>query len=328
MTSSSESKSAGAVLSVLRKTPGQPISLDELEGKTGLDKATIRDSIKHLRESGVEIDTGGQGYALYSLPETIFPAILHAGLKSRVMGWEIHSYKTIGSTNEAARRLAESGAPEGTLVIAERQTRGRGRRGRSWYSSGGLGLYFTLVLRPQVNFERMPTLSMVAALSINRVLDKYTGQEAQIKWPNDCLLQGKKVAGILVELSGENDRIAYAVMGIGINVNHAAEDFPSHLRSKATSIAIATGKQVDRAAFLCDFLFEFEKSYANFQRYGLRFLGPELVKRSAILGKKVNVSFGKKKISGTAVGFDENGALRVQDKNGVQTFAAGEVTLR
>jgi BirA family biotin operon repressor/biotin-[acetyl-CoA-carboxylase] ligase len=326
--SSSESKSAGTVLAVLRKTPGQLVSSEELEKRTGFDSALIKNSIRHLRESGVEIDTGEKGYALHTLPESIFPAILYANLKSRVMGWEVHSYKTVGSTNEAARRLAESGAGEGTLVIAERQTRGRGRHGRSWHSPGDLGLYFTLVLRPQVDFERMPALSMVAALSVARVLDKYAGLEAQIKWPNDCLLQGRKVAGILVELSGENDHVAYVVMGIGINVNHASGDFPSHLRSKATSVAIAAGNKIDRVGFLSDFLYEFEKSYANFQRYGLRFLGPELVKRSAVLGKKVIITFGRKKLSGTAIGFDENGALRVQDKNGVQTFAAGEVTLR
>jgi BirA family biotin operon repressor/biotin-[acetyl-CoA-carboxylase] ligase len=324
----SESKSVGAVLSILRKAPGQPVSSEEIEKKTGMDKGFVKSSIKHLRESGVEIDTSGQGYALHSLPGTIFPALLHSNLKSRIIGWDVHSYKTVGSTNEVAKRLAESGAAEGALVISERQTRGRGRHGRSWHSPAGLGLYFTLILRPQVNIEKMPALSLVAALSIGRVLDKYAGHQAQIKWPNDCLLLGRKTAGILVELSAENDNVSYAVLGIGINLNQAAADFPSRLRSKATSVALVAGKAVDRAGFLCDFLYEFEKSYANFQRYGLRFLGPELVKRSVVLGKKVNITFGKKKISGRAIGFDHNGALRVQDRAGVHTFAAGEVMLR
>ncbi len=328
MQTSSESKTISAFLSVLLKSSGHAVALDDLEKKTGLDKTGIKNCVKHLRESGVEIDTTGHGYLLHRLPENILPALLSLDLKCRVMGCEIHSYKTVASTNELAKRLADSGAPEGTLVISERQTRGRGRHGRSWHSPSGVGLYFTLILRPDLDFERMPALPLVAGLALCRVLDKYAGQEARIKWPNDCLLQGKKVAGILVELSGEIDRVNYAVLGIGVNINHKSADFPSRIRSAATSMAIVTGQKIDRTAFLRDLLYEFEKSYSNFQRYGLRFLGPELVRRSAVLGKKVNVTFGKKKISGTAVGFDQNGALRLQTGDGVQTFAAGEVTLR
>jgi BirA family biotin operon repressor/biotin-[acetyl-CoA-carboxylase] ligase len=214
------------------------------------------------------------------------------------------------------------------LVISEKQTRGRGRLGRSWHSPSGLGLYFSLILRPQFEFAKMPALSLVAALAVCRVLDKYTGEKALIKWPNDCLLGEKKAAGILVELSAELDRVSYAIMGIGINVNDKPDDFPTRLRSKATSVSIVAGKYIDRADLLRDFLFEFEKSYGNFHRYGLRFLGPELVKRSAVLGKKVTITLGKKKIIAAAIGFDQNGALRVRDKNGVTIFAAGEVTLR
>jgi BirA family transcriptional regulator, biotin operon repressor / biotin---[acetyl-CoA-carboxylase] ligase len=325
---SAENKINALVLSALKESLGLTVLHEELEQKTGLDRSVIKSAIKHLRESGVEIDTASHGYALHSIPEIILPALLHTGLKCRIMGREAHCYKSVASTNELAKRLAESGAPEGTLVISEKQTRGRGRLGRSWHSPSGLGIYFSLVLRPQADFSKMPALSLVAALSVCRVLDRHTGEKAQIKWPNDCLLKGKKTAGILVELSAELDRVSYAILGIGINVNHKAEDFPSRLKAKATSAAMVAGKRIDRADLLREFLYEFEKSYHNFHRYGLRFLGPELVTRSAVLGKKVTITIGKKKIVGTAIGFDQNGALRVRDKNEVTTFAAGEVSLR
>ncbi|HBC47326.1 MAG TPA: biotin--[acetyl-CoA-carboxylase] ligase [candidate division Zixibacteria bacterium] len=328
MVTPSESKIHALVFSAFRESHGRAISLDDLEKKSGVEKAVVKNSIKYLRESGVEIDIAASGYTLSSLPDIILPPVLQAGLKSRVMGREVHCYKSVSSTNELAKRLADSNAPEGALVISEKQTRGRGRLGRSWHSPSGLGLYFSIILRPQLDFTKMPALSLVAALSICRVLDKYTGEKSLIKWPNDCLLKGKKVAGILVELSAELDRVSYAILGIGINVNDGPNDFPSRLKSKATSICMIAGKKIDRAELLRDFLYEFEKSYSNFHRYGLRFLGPELVKRSAVLGQKINITLGKKKIVATAIGFDQNGALRIRDKNGVTIIAAGEVSLR
>jgi BirA family transcriptional regulator, biotin operon repressor / biotin---[acetyl-CoA-carboxylase] ligase len=325
---SSESKALAQVLATLREKPEQSVLSEDIEKKTGYDEAVIKNAVKYFREWGVEIDISGNGYLLHSLPDIILPALLQAGLRSRVMGCEVHSYKSVGSTNELAKRLADSGAPEGTLVISEKQTRGRGRLGRNWHSPGGLGLYFSLILRPKIEFAKMPAMSLVAALAVCHVLDKYTGEKAFIKWPNDCLLRGRKTAGILVELSAELDQVSYAILGIGININHKPEDFPSRLRATATSVGIVAGKKIDRADLLRDFLYEFEKSYGNFHRYGLRFLGPELVKRSAVLGQKVTITLGKKKIVATAIGFDQNGALRVRDKSGVTVFAAGEVTLR
>jgi BirA family transcriptional regulator, biotin operon repressor / biotin---[acetyl-CoA-carboxylase] ligase len=316
------------ILSALVDCRGRFFSLEEFEARTGQNKNILLNSIKHFQELGIKIENDSKGYALISLPDVILPEILLAGLKSRVMGKEIHSFKSIGSTNEVAKRLAESGAAEGTLVIAERQIRGRGRLGRTWHSPSGQGLYFSLILRPKLSFERMPALSMVAALSVCRAIEHQTQLNAQIKWPNDCLLNGKKVAGILVEISAELDMVSYAILGIGINVNNQPRDFPSSLKSKAISLEMASSQTIDRAGLLRYFLADFERSYHNFHRYGLRFLGPELVKRSVVLGKKITINIGNKKISGTATGFDQNGALRFRDKNGVRIISAGEVSLR
>lgn len=320
--------SAGAaVLEILMGSREKKVHLKELERMTGLDRKSVKRVIGDLRDSGIEIDDK-RGYSVKSVPDIITAPILMTGLKSRNLGRSIYSYRSIGSTNETARRLAESGSPEGTVVIADRQTRGRGRLGRTWHSPSGVGLYFSLILRPTMPFNRFPGLSLVAALSICRVIENMGHLKPKIKWPNDCLIDKQKMAGILVEISAELDKISYAILGVGININHGKKDFPMNLRSRATSLALKSGQRQDRAEFLREFLREFEKNYLNFTRYGLRFIGRALVERSSVIGRKVSVKYGKKKISGTAVGLDENGALRIRTKDGVESISAGEVNFR
>lgn len=315
-----------AVLDILKGAHGK-VLLKDLESSTHLDRKTLKKAIEELRSYGFEID-GKAGFSLSKSPDTIVVPVLLSGLKSKIIGKNVYSYNSIGSTNEAARRLAESGAPEGTIVITDRQTRGRGRLGRSWHSPPGMALFFSIILRPRIPFDRAPGLSLVSALSICRVVEKIAGVEPKIKWPNDCLIDNRKLAGILIEISAELDNIDYAVMGVGININNRKRDFPMSLRSKAISLAIATGKDYNRVEILKEFLYEFEKDYQNFTRYGLRSMGPTLVERSSVLGKEITVKFGKQRITGTVIGFDENGALRLKNKEGVKIISAGEVSLR
>jgi BirA family biotin operon repressor/biotin-[acetyl-CoA-carboxylase] ligase len=330
LTEKSASQSANIqaeILKALLDSKGARMGPAELKKTTGFNRGTIGRAIDGLRESGISI-VGSKEYAVESLPDSIPAAMLLCGLRSRFMGREVYSYETIGSTNETARRMAESGTPEGTIVLSERQTKGRGRLGRSWHSPAGKGLYFSLVLRPRIPIGKVPALSLVAALAVCRVGNQLPGLDVKMKWPNDCLIKGRKVAGILVEVSAELDRVAYSILGIGINVNHRKKDFPSSLRSRATSLAIETKRPVDRLKFLQDFLFEFEKSYNNFTTYGLRFIGRELVERSSVINRRITVRVGRKKITGLVVGLDENGALRLQAREGVRVISAGEVTLR
>lgn len=315
------------VLKALMDSPGKRATIGEIYSSTGLSRSTIRETIRELRRSGIRIDSR-EGYAVMSLPDSIPAPLFLSGLKSRIIGREVYSYKTIGSTNETARRMAESGAPEGTMVLSDRQTKGRGRLGRSWHSPAGLGLYFSLILRPLIPFDKVPALSLVAALSICRVTDRLAGLKSGIKWPNDCLIGMKKMAGILVEVSAELDRLSYAILGIGININQRKKDFPKKLGSTATSIAIEADRSIDRIGFLQKLIYEFEKLYNNFVRYGLRFIGPELVERSTVINRHITIRAGKKKISGRVVGLDQNGALRMLTEKGVRIISAGEVTLR
>jgi BirA family biotin operon repressor/biotin-[acetyl-CoA-carboxylase] ligase len=326
--SSSQSNITQAeVLKVLMGTRGQKATLAEICKSTGLSKKDSKWAIKELRSSGIHIDSR-KGYEITGFPDSIPAPLFLSKLKSRVIGREVYSYKTIGSTNETARRMAESGAPEGTIILSERQTKGRGRLGRSWHSPAGLGLYFSLILRPRIPFDKVPALSLVAALSVCRVTDRLAGLSSMIKWPNDCFIGTRKTAGILVEVSAELDRLCYAILGVGVNINQREKDFPSELKSIATSIAIEAGRTIDRVGFLQKLIYEFEKSYNNFTRYGLRFIGPELVERSTVINRDITVRVGKKKISGRAIGLDQNGALRMLTEDGVRTISAGEVTLR
>ncbi len=323
---SADYKKYARVLRYLLEEKGRCF-VDQIAHGTNLKKVDVVSALSHFAEAGIELGGKDKSYALDKMPDSIDPAVILCGLTTRLMGQAIHGYRSIGSTNEAAKRMAESGAGEGVLVIAERQTRGRGRLGRPWHSPAVTGLYFSLVLRPWVAFGRMPALSQVAALSVCRALEAACNCRAQVKWPNDCLLGGRKVAGILIELSAELDRIDYAILGVGINVNNARGDFPSNIRSRSTSLAIESGGHHNRAVLVRHFLADFEKSYSNFQKYGLRFIGPELVARSSVLGRRISVNLGKSRVSGIAVGIDENGALRLKVKDQVKPISAGEIRL-
>ena len=303
------------------------LSIKEISTSLNVNKNNIKYEIAQLNEAGF-VFVGIKKITLSKIPESIQPPMVLLGLKAKQFGHELYSYKTIGSTNETAKRLAESGSSEGTVVTAENQTRGKGRLGRSWYSPAGKGLYFSVILYPKIDVVKMPALSQVAALSVSKVVEKLTNIETGVKWPNDCLLNSKKVAGILLEASAELDKISYVVLGIGINVNTSKKKFPMSLRSRATSLAIESGNEFNKTEVLKLLLYELEKSYNSFCKYGLRFIGHELTNKSVVLGRKLDFKVGRKKITGTAIGLDKNGALRVKVGQEVQTISAGEVTLR
>jgi BirA family biotin operon repressor/biotin-[acetyl-CoA-carboxylase] ligase len=303
------------------------VSVTDLAGLLEVSKKNVKFEIGQLREAGFVI-TGIKKIILKDLPDNIQPPLLKIGLRTKKFGREIYSFKSIGSTNETAKRLAGSNSAEGTVVVAEKQTRGKGRLGRSWHSPASKGLYFSVILYPNIPLIKIPALSLAAGLAVCKVLEKNTGAESLAKWPNDCLINGKKAAGILLETSAEIDNVSYVILGIGVNVNTPKKDFPIRFRSKATSMMIESNKEYSRIEILRQLLFELEKTYNSFCKYGLRFIGPELVKKSAVLNRKLEFKSGGKKLTGTAIGFDENGALRVKVGKSVKILSAGEVTLR
>ncbi len=316
------------LVAVLEKNSRRFLTTKDVSLKLRVHPYVVYQAVRELRRWGFHIQSErGKGYRLVESPDLILPAKIKKNLRTKVFGKKVYSYRKVGSTNLLGLRLAETNAEEGTLIVAEEQTKGKGRMGRSWYSPPGLGLWMSLILRPDIPPFKAPGLSICAGLALAQAIREMTGIEAKIKWPNDCLIDGKKVGGILLELSAELDRIDFVIVGIGVNVNHSANDLPKHLAHTATSIRIQLGKPVSRLALSNLFLEKFEKIYLDFKKNGLCSQKETIQNLSSLLGKKVTVKFGKERIEGTAQEIDESGSLLIKTKRGQRVVTAGEVTV-
>lgn len=316
------------IVGLLEKNNDRFLNTKDISLKLGVHPYTVYQAVRELRRWEFQIQSErGKGYRLVESPNLILPAEIKKNLKTKIFGKKIYSYRKVGSTNVLGFRLAETNAEEGTLIVAEEQTKGKGRMGRSWYSPPRVGLWMSLILRPDIPPFKAPGLSICAGLALALSIKEMTGIEAKTKWPNDCLIDGKKVGGILLELSAELDRINFVIVGIGVNVNQSAQDFSKDLDQIATSIKIKLGKEISRLTLLISFLEKFERIYLDFKENGL---SPqrEMIKRfSSLLGKKVTVKFGKEKIEGIAEDIDDNGSLVIKAKKGKRVVTAGEVTV-
>jgi len=316
------------LLALLQRNQDTFLSTREISQTLDVHPYVVYQAIKELRRWDFKISSEkGKGYRLLETPDFLLPGEIKRNLKTKILGKNILSYRTLGSTNQLGFRLAESGAGEGTLIVADEQTKGRGRMGKSWYSPPRLGLWISLILRPDIPPFKAPGLSICAGLSLAQAIGDLTGMDAKIKWPNDCLINGRKVGGILLELSAELDRINFVIAGIGANVNHLPKDFPKKLSSVATSIRAEWGKEVPRIKLLSSFLQRFESIYLDFKKNGLAPQRRLIKKLSSLLGKKVTVRFGKEKIEGVAEDIDDNGSLVIRTRKGKRTMRAGEVTV-
>jgi BirA family biotin operon repressor/biotin-[acetyl-CoA-carboxylase] ligase len=307
----------------------RPPTLSALAMALNIGKPRLMRALDNLKELGykVAIDLD-QHLSLLSAPDRMIDIEIWAGLKTRSFGRHLHCYHRIGSTNAAAIDLAEHGAPEGTVVVAEEQTKGRGRLGRNWHSPPGMGIWSSVILRPSVAPAQTAGVSLIAAVAFAETVETELGLDVRLKWPNDGLIDGRKVCGILVELSAEVDRVNYAVCGVGINVAHGIKDFPPALRKTAGSLALAKGSPVDRLAFFRSFLYRFEATYRRFRHEGLTPLLPAYRQRSLLLGNKVTIRAGRQKLTGVAVAVDDSGGLIVRCGKKNIVVHSGEATLR
>lgn len=307
------------ILQALKTHFGEYLSGEKLAKNSGITRAGVWKQIEHLRELGYTIESSPRhGYKLTALTPDLHPYEIQDGLATHVFGKEIFFQKEVDSTNRLARNLAYQGAREGTLVIAENQTQGKGRMGRRWDSKPGLGVWFSLILRPQVSMEALAGITILAAVVLSKAIDATCRFRPEIKWPNDLVFQGRKLAGILAEVSGEIDRIHYVVLGIGINVNHRADDFPPDLAEKAGSLAQSCTVGISRKLVLQTFLADFEKAYHNSFILGRM---DEIIafakENSATLGKRVSVDQGFGKVhSGVARDLDNDGSLWLETASG------------
>jgi len=268
------------------------------------------------------------GYRLLSLPDTPFPSVVRSGLQTSRFGQEVYYYPQIDSTNSAARQLAEKSAQEGTMVITDEQLRGRGRLSRTWVSPPKKDLLFTIIFRPDMKPIQVFRLTLISSLAISRAIERETGLQPLIKWPNDLYLENKKCCGILTEFAGEQDRVTYCLVGIGINVNSNPGEYPE-IRDTATSLSQCLKKEVPRMPILKAILEDIEQNYQQLREEGVGKLREEWNNRSLILGKQVLVSSDEAEEHGIAESMDEDGFLILIDEKGEKKkILSGDVSLR
>ena len=300
----------------------------ELATQLGSTHAGVAALVGELREAGFEIDERpGLGYRLIATPDRLIAADLYSRLGNCALVREILVFEETDSTNDQAANLARNGAASGLAIFAEKQNAGRGRFGRRWESASHLGLWFSLLLRPTFSQQHWPRLTTWAAVSIASAIERSTGVRTGIKWPNDIFVDGRKIAGVLIEAGLDRALENFAVVGIGVNANHAREDFPGALATIATSLRVATGRAIDRSALAAAILRELDARYADLDR---RFdqLVAEASRRSVLLGRWVQVRAADTMIEGVAESLDANGQLLLRTSDGnLATLSAGEVSI-
>ncbi|MFN7952594.1 MAG: biotin--[acetyl-CoA-carboxylase] ligase [bacterium] len=320
---------AARVLAALERAGAGRVSGESLARSLGVSRAAVWKAIASLRRGGCAIEAlSGHGYRLVTIEDRLRPELVAPALTTRRFGQHLECYALLESTMDTATARARAGHPEGTVVVAETQTAGRGRRGRTWHSPAGLNLYLSLVLRPAIATHQVGPVTLVAGLALARAVTEVAGFAPGIKWPNDLYCGPRKLAGILTELSAELDQVHHVVVGVGLNVNAVVDDFPPELRELATSLRIeAGGRPFRRAHVLAAFLNHFEPAYDRFAAAGLEPFLPEIEATSAVRGRRVEVDLGARRFVGRALGVGPDGALTVELEDGERiALHSGEIT--
>jgi BirA family biotin operon repressor/biotin-[acetyl-CoA-carboxylase] ligase len=317
------------ILRALREKQRNYVSGAELAAKLGASKVAIWKHIRALRKEGYDIDSKPRvGYRLVAAPDLLLPYEVEDGLRTDLVGKEIHHYMRVSSTQEAARGLAVEGAKEGTVVIAETQTRGKGRRGREWRSPAG-GVYMSIILKPQINPARTPLLTLLAGVVVAKVLRRLYNLKAELKWPNDVMVNNRKICGILTEMTAETEAVNYCIVGIGINANVELAHFPPEFRASTTSLKKELSAHVSRAELVRDLLNEIEQLYAVFRERGPAPILEEWKALTNTLGARVQVIGQTEVVKGRAVDVDQDGALIIKLADGsLKRIIAGDLSLR
>src|SRR6266851_4383707 len=293
----------------------------------GVSRSTVWKWVERLRELGVRVKGHPRtGYFLERVPDILTADMLRQRLKGSLFGKRIYHFFKVDSTNRVALELGHAGEPEGAVILGEEQTAGRGRAGRKWHSERAAGIYVTLLLRPKLAPVQAPLLTMMAGLSAHSAVQAVTGLAVDLKWPNDLLVRGKKVGGILTEMHAEPNQVRFVIVGIGLNVNQ--EKFPGELANVATSLRAETGKSQSRMELLVRLLREFESDYNRFLREGVASVVARFESVSSYAkGKRVRVTNGTESYVGTTAGLGPEGLLQVEREDGrVTAVISGDVT--
>lgn len=317
----------GAILRLFREQDGF-VSGETISRELHVSRTAIWKQINGLRKLGYVIEAvPSRGYYLKSAPDVLSVEEIAAHLNAATIGRHIICLGVSASTNSDAFRLAEQGADEGTVVLADSQSSGKGRMGRVWSSPAGVNLYCSIILRPGGMPYEAPQLTFLSAVAVARAIEQASGLNPEIKWPNDVLINGKKVAGLLNEMSAETDGINFVILGIGVNLNMTIEQFPADLRHPATSLLLETGRPISRAAFTAVMLNELDRLYGDFTSHGFAPVREEWQRRCNAHGRQLTVSDGGAEIArGMFAGIDGSGALLVQETDGtINRILSGDV---
>lgn len=319
------------VLEELKEAAGRSVSGEEISKKLGISRTAVWKHITRLRKEGYSIESQtNSGYRLVNSPDALSLSELEPYLSTRFIGRSIIYLDSVDSTNTYAKKLAEEAFQDGTVVVSEEQTAGKGRLGRYWVSPKGKGIWMSIMLKPDLLPSDAPKLTIAAAHAVSKALWSSCGVDARIKWPNDIVAGGRKLCGILTEMSAEADEIKSVIVGIGINANLEKEDFGPGVEDMATSIRLEKGSAVPRKLVAAAVLNEFEKAYEAFIASGsIKAFLDEYKSKSAVLGKEVRVISRKEEIKGLAVDISEEGHLVIKLENGaLKEVMSGEVSVR
>lgn len=319
-------ESHAEILRLLKETADGYLSSARLSAQLGISRAAIWKQVGALREQGYVIDAlPSKGYRLGAGPDRLLSEEIQDGLQATVIGREMVCFAETDSTNHRAALLAEGGARDGTVIVAEAQSAGKGRLGRRWASPAGVNLYLSIILRPTIAPRAAPLLTFLSSLATARTIELETGLRPTVKWPNDVLLDGGKVAGLLNEMNAETERVNYVILGIGVNLNMTQEQFPDDLRYPATSLALALQRPVDRVRFCRRLLSEIDQLYRDYPAGQEAILAGWLAYFD-LLGQKVVVEEPSRTIVGVVTGIAADGALLLTLENGdSERILAGDV---
>jgi BirA family biotin operon repressor/biotin-[acetyl-CoA-carboxylase] ligase len=322
-------RSGEQLVALLHRAGKALVSGEDLSEQLGVSRTAVWKQVAGLRSRGYLIEAvPGQGYRFLASPDNLSPGAITSGIATELVGREIVVYDQVGSTNTEAFRLAEGGAVEGTVVLADYQSGGKGRLGRSWESPAGVNIYCSIILRPPILPVNAPQLTFISSLAVCRAIEAVATLQPSIKWPNDIYVGGSKVAGLLNEMSAEMEKVNFIILGIGVNVNMTAEQFPEGLRHPATSLCIETGRPLARLLVIQSLLTALDDLYLQYRSEGADPILRQWEQRSLVHGRRVRVMYQDSSVQGVAVGIDGTGALLVMGDDGVvERVLAGDVAL-
>lgn len=314
------------IIQLLSQNMHTYVSGQWLSDQLGISRTAVWKQMKHLEEDGYQFKAvPNKGYRLIDMPDKVSENTLFWGLDTEVLGQTIEYHDQLTSTQDLAHTRARENKPNGYLIVADSQTNGRGRLKRPFSSMNKNGAWFSFILKPPLSPVEAQKLTLLTAVSLVRTIKQKTNVQPQIKWPNDILIQDKKLAGILTEMQAEQDQIHYMVIGVGVNINQEQEEFPSDIAEFVTSLFIETGERYKRRYFIQDFLKHFERLYNDMLENGFDCIKKEWEAHAFCLGETLHYKLGNEKKHGQFIGIHDDGALLIKHKDKIDRIYSAEI---